>query len=140
MDAMVLSDLPEEGALCLKGLGIRRCRGCVKCLTENQGGCSIDDGFSEAIPNILSAHTLFIDSGTDSGRLPLNVLKAVERLSNILEIYTDSGGNVPRSSDDVALCKVVFRVKGDMDRDTFESEMTQNLLKGPVKDVQFEYS
>ncbi len=136
---MVLSDAPEDGALSLKGMGIRRCRGCVKCLTENHGGCAIDDGFSKAIPDILSAHTLYIDADTESGRLPLNILKAVERLSNVLEIYTDSGGNVPMSSDGVSLREVVFRIKGSMDKGPFEAEMVQNLRKGPVRDVRFEY-
>lgn len=139
MDATIFSDSHVEGAIDLDDLRIRRCCGCVKCLTEEQGRCHIDDGFSGRFDDILGHRTLVFDVHPRGGRLPTIILKAVERVSNVLEAYTDSGGNVPLSCDSVALRDVEFHVHGDMDREDFEREMRADLEKGPVKAVSFFY-
>ena len=139
MDGITFSDAPLEGAVPLRDLGIRRCCGCVKCLTAEQGGCHIDDGFSKLFPDIMGSGTITFDIHPRDGRIPTIALKAVERISNVLEAFTDSGGNVPLPGDSVALRRVVFRVHGDMDRAPFEKDMRDDLLKGPVEDVEFVY-
>lgn len=139
MGRMVLSDSPSDGAVSLKGSGIRRCKGCVRCLTENPGVCGIDDPFTSTIPDIIASSELVFLSQAVGGRLPLDVLKAVERLSNVLEAYTISGGNVPLSLEGVELETVSFEIHGDIDRGSFEKEMTANLRKGPVKNIHFRY-
>lgn len=139
MNGIVFSDGPADGAVSLGDLGIRRCCGCVKCLTAEQGRCHIDDGFSAMFEDILGSEVLTFDMNAKRGKIPTIVLKAVERISNVLEAYTGSGGNIPLSTDSVSLRKVVFRVHGEMDRGTFERDMRDNLLKGPVESIDFLY-
>ena len=137
MSKTVLSDVPEEGAVCLKKTGIRRCRGCVKCLTEHQLHCDIKDGFSDMFDAILGNEELEIVVHPTDGRMPIDVLKAVERISNILEAYTGSGGNVPIDIGTCGLRRIVFKVHGELSEGT-EDEMRGFLLKGPVETVAFE--
>lgn len=135
---MILSDRPQEGATDLGSIAIRRCRGCVKCLTEGKGECHIDDRFSEILPDILASRDLTISVHPVDGRVPSMVTKAVERISNVLEAYTDSGGNRPLPEDSLGLRDVRFEVYGDLYRPQFESDMTGSLEKGPVT-VSFSY-
>lgn len=138
MSEIVLADAPGDGVLSLKG--VRRCRGCVSCLTATPGACAISDSFSAEIPVILAADRLIIEVDAGSGRVPADIMKAVERLSNILEAYTDSGGNVPLPMESARLREIVFRVAGRVDDRDFEDEMVKNLRKGPVETVSFEYN
>lgn len=139
MTTIVLSDRPEDGSVGLRDLGLRRCRGCVKCLTENPGTCVIADGLSDMMPRILSADRLVIRFSPISGRVPADIMKAVERISNILEVYTDSGGNIPRPIEGTNLRTVEFDVVGDIVSGPFETEMESNIRKGPVTNVEFRY-
>ena len=54
-DRFVIADREGFGGdVCLRDIRIRRCVGCVTCLTEHPGSCKIEDGFtdvsSEAFP------------------------------------------------------------------------------------------
>ncbi|MDO5853053.1 MAG: hypothetical protein Q4Q62_03135 [Thermoplasmata archaeon] len=132
----VLTDGKEGGDARLGELGIRRCRGCVRCLTEHPGECEIEDGFTPLIAEILGSETLVVSMSPERGRVPDRVRKAVERLSNILDAYTDCGGNVPLPIDSVGLRRIEFECRGNF-ADRMESEMTGALRKGPVSDVIF---
>ncbi len=138
MRGILLSDCPQEDAVDLGYIGIRRCRGCVKCLTERKGVCHIEDRFSEIIPNILASDDLTVVVHPVDGRVPSSVMKAVERISNVLEAYTASGGNEPLPEDSLGLRRVLFAVHGDLDRKAFESDMAGAMEKGPVT-VAFDY-
>ncbi len=139
MSKTVFSDAPAEGAIWLKEIGIRRCRGCVKCLTEHPLHCDIRDGFSAMFDRILGNEELEFVVHPFEGRMPIDVLKAVERTSNILEAFTGSGGNVPLDKAACKLRKVVFNVNGTLSDGT-EDEMRGFLLKGPVETVSFEFA
>lgn len=134
----VLTDNCEGGDACLADLRIRRCRGCVKCLTEHPGACDIADGFTEVMSRIMSSDELVIVMTAEDGRVPDRVRKAVERLSNILDAYTGCGGNVPLPVESVNLRRIWFECSGNF-ADGMESEMTGALRKGPVSDVFFEH-
>lgn len=120
----------------LKDMRIRRCRGCVKCLTEHPGECEIDDGFTPLIAEILKSETLVIDFTPEWGKVPDRVRKAVERLSNILDAYTDCGGNEPLPIDSVNLRRIEVVYRGNF-ADRMESEIYGALRKGPVSDITF---
>ncbi len=134
----VLTDTLGGGDACLKDLRIRRCRGCVKCLTEHPGTCEIADGFTETLKDIMASDELVIVMDSEDGRVPDRVRKAVERLSNILDAYTGCGGNVPLPVGSVNLRRIGFECRGNF-ADGMESEMTGALKKGPVSDIFFEY-
>ncbi len=139
MAKTVFSDMPEEGAICLRNLGIRRCRGCVRCLTEHPLHCDIKDGFSDMFGRILGSDELDFAVHPVEGRMPADALKAVERISNILEAYTGSGGNIPLDTGGCRLRRIVFKVCGELSGG-IEEEMRGFLLKGPVETVSFEYA
>lgn len=133
----VLTDSPGvPGDADLRTLRIRRCRGCVRCLTEHPGRCEIDDAFTGVMDRILASERLVISMSQEHGTVPDRVRKAVERLSNILDAYTDCGGNVPLSMDSVALRSVEVVYRGEFG-DRMESEIYGALRKGPVSDVTF---
>ncbi|MDO5861211.1 MAG: hypothetical protein Q4Q58_00125 [Thermoplasmata archaeon] len=132
----VLTDDREGGDARLTDLRIRRCRGCVRCLTEHPGECEIEDGFTPVIPAIMESDTLVVVMSPERGKVPDRVRKAVERLSNILDAYTDCGGNVPLPIDSVNLRRIEFECRGNF-ADRMESEMNGALRKGPVSDVIF---
>lgn len=115
---------------------IRRCVGCAKCLTATPGKCVIDDDFSPVLDAILGAPELVIRTGTEHGRMPDRVRKAVERLSNVLDAYTDVGGNTPLQNDGTRLRTVVFECRGGS-ADMMEPETAGALGKGPVSEVRF---
>lgn len=140
METIRLSDTADRDSFCLKDLHIRRCVGCVRCLTETPERCAIDDGFSNIIPRILRSNEVVITFSPTDGRIPATVIKAVERISNILEAFTDSGGNDPVTDDSVILKRIVFSVDGSPNDGCFESDMRSFLLKGPVTEVSFEYN
>lgn len=135
----ILAD--SDGTDCdasLQEMRIRRCRGCVRCLTEHPGICEIDDGFTELIPVILAHSELRISVAPEHGKVPDRARKAIERLSNILDAYTDRGGNVPLPTDSVDLRRITVAYRGNFE-DRMESEITGALRKGPVSDVDFIY-
>lgn len=137
MSAIGISDVPQDDAVCLKEIGIRRCRGCVKCLTEHPMACDITDGFSDIIKTALDSDELVISIHPQNGRVPADIRKAVERLSNILEVFTDSGGNVPMSCDKVKLRHIIVIIHGELSDEGAESEIRDLLKKGPVESVSF---
>ncbi len=137
MSVICISDVPQDDAVCLKEIGIRRCRGCVKCLTEHPMACDISDDFSKVMETILDSEELVISLHPKNGRMPADVRKAVERLSNILEVFTDSGGNIPMNCDTVRLRDISVEIHGTLSDGEAESEIRDLLQKGPVKSVSF---
>lgn len=136
-DRFVIADKDGFGGdVCLRSMRIRRCVGCVKCLTEHPGRCRIEDGFSIMIDEILHHEELIVMMEPEHGTVPDVVRKAMERLSNILDAYTGCGGNEPIPADGVSLRRIVFECRGEF-ADRMESEMTGALKKGPVSDVIF---
>lgn len=137
MDRYVISDREGfEEDVCLRSIRVRRCIGCVKCLTEHPGRCRIEDGFTGFIDEILHHEELVVKMQPEHGTVPDVVRKAMERLSNILDAYTGCGGNEPIPADDVNLRQIVFECRDEF-ADRMESEMTGALKKGPVSDVYF---
>lgn len=134
-----MSDTANRDSFRLKDLRIRRCVGCVKCLTDAPERCAIDDGFSDIIPRILRSDSIVISFSPVDGRVPASVIKAVERISNILEAFTGSGGNVPVTDDSVVLRSVEFSIEGALKDGSFENDMRSFLLKGPVTETTFVY-
>lgn len=136
-DRFVLTDSKDvQGDACLADLRIRRCRGCVRCLTEHKGKCEIDDGFGPVLDEILQHEGLVVRMAPERGAVPDRVRKAMERLSNILDAYTDRGGNEPLSMGSVKLRRITFECRGEL-ADRMDSEMTGALRKGPVSEVNF---
>lgn len=136
-DRFILTDAEEiPGDVCLADIRIRRCRGCVKCLTETAGKCVIEDDFSPLLDVILGTTQLVIRMGPEHGMMPDRVRKAVERLSNVLDAYTDVGGNIPLENDETRLHSVVFECRSGF-ADRMEPETVGALRKGPVSEVLF---
>ena len=136
-DRFVLTDTHDvQGDVCLADLRIRRCRGCVRCLTEHKGTCEIEDGFGPVLDDILQHEELVVRMAPERGAVPDRVRKAMERLSNILDAYTDCGGNEPLQIGSVKLRRIVFECRGEF-ADRMDSEMTGALCKGPVSEVNF---
>lgn len=134
-ETFVIADR-KDADLDLTSIRIRRCTGCVKCLTERSGECAVKDDFSPIIPIILSRDKLVIEMGPEHGKMPDRVKKAVERLSNILDAYTDVGGNKPLDSNEIRLRSIIFECRGEFE-DRMESETCRALEKGPVSDIRF---
>lgn len=136
-DRFILTDAEGvPGDVCLADIRIRRCRGCVKCLTETPGKCVIEDDFSPMLDVILGTPQLIIRMGPEHGMMPDRVRKAVERLSNVLDAYTDVGGNIPLQNDETRLHSVVFECRSGF-ADRMEPETVGALRKGPVSEVLF---
>lgn len=136
-DRFVIADREGFGGdVCLRDIRIRRCVGCVTCLTEHPGSCKIEDGFTDLLGEILDHEELVVSIEPEHGTVPDIVRKTMERLSNILDAYTECGGNEPIPADKVKLRRIVFECRGKF-ADRMESEMTGALRKGPVSDVIF---
>ncbi len=136
-DRFVLTDVPDAGCdACLSDLRPRRCIGCVACLEKHPGHCAIADGFTPVMDEILRHRVLVMRVSPVRGKVPDAVRKAVERLSNVLDAYTDCGGNEPLPTDAVGLRSVVVEYRGDFE-DRMESEIARALKKGPVSDISF---
>ncbi len=136
-DRFVLADSGDvQGDACLADLRIRRCRGCVGCLTSHKGACGIEDGFGPVLDEILQHEELVVRMAPERGAVPDRVRKAMERLSNILDAYTDRGGNEPLPIDSVKLRRIVFECRGEF-ADRMDSELTGALGKGPVSEIVF---
>ena len=143
-DAFVLTDDASEpespAAASLSERKLRRCVGCVRCLTETPGKCAIKDGFPEISERIMGFETLEIHSAAyENGFSPM-MTKAIERLSNELQAFTDMGGAIPLSKDSVKLRNIRVIMRGiPGNREEFELETLKNLRIGPVEEVYFEY-
>ena len=143
-ETFVITDDPSESegpfAASVSGKKLRRCVGCVRCLTETPGRCAIKDGFPEISDRIMDSEILEIHSAAYEGGFTPMITKAVERLSNELQAFTDMGGFEPRSIESVRLRKVRIMMRGiPENRTEFESETSKNLKIGPVKEIYFEY-
>lgn len=136
-DRFIFADSKDvRGDACLMDLRIRRCRGCVRCLTAHKGTCEIEDGFGPVLDEILRHEELVVRMAPERGAVPDRVRKAMERLSNILDAYTDRGGNEPLPIDSVKLRRIVFECRGEF-ADRMDSELTGALRKGPVSEIVF---
>ncbi len=143
-EAFVLTDDPSEpegpAVASISGRKLRRCVGCVRCLTETPGKCAIKDGFPEISERMMEFEVLEIHSAAyENGFAPM-MTKAVERLSNELQAFTDMGGAVPLSKDSVRIRKIRVIMRGiPENREEFELETLKNLGIGPIEEVYFEY-
>lgn len=131
------TDPSIEGSAPIDWMRIRRCRGCAKCMYENPGRCILEDDLSLLIPTILSSEEMVLHATIDDHWFSMPMRKAVERIGNILEAWTDSGHNDPRDPDEISLRKITVIVCGPID-DVFESSTRKVLQKGPVE-VVFDY-
>lgn len=137
MDRFVISDREGfEEDVCLRRIRVRRCIGCVKCLTDHPGRCRIEDGLTGCMDEILRHEELVVKMQSEHGTVPDVVRKVMERLSNILDAYTGCGGNEPIPADNVSLRRIVFEYRDEF-ANRMESEMIGALKKGPVSDVIF---
>lgn len=138
---LVIQDDPTRGeGVTVKGMRIRRCNGCVKCITMNPGRCALEDDFSPVIAQLASHDTVRFVSKVDGNTFPGAVTKAVERISNILQAYTELGGNTPLDTEGVRLNRVEIVAIGEPeDRELFERDLRTSLLMGPVETIVFEY-
>ena len=137
-DRFVLTDLPSEKADGIVTNHTHRCRGCAGCISSNKGTCAIDDDFTNIIPEILSHRVLEIRTGIRDSQFRMPMRKAVERLSNVLQAFTDAGGNIPLDKDSVALREIDIIVDG-VRTDGFETYARELLDMGPVEEVTFRY-
>lgn len=138
---LTILDDPSRGeGVTVDGMRIRKCNGCVKCITQNPGRCALDDEFSPVIAGLASHDTLRFVSRVEGNGLPGAVTKAVERISNILQAYTELGGNTPLDTEGVKLRRVEIAAIGEPDdRGLFERDLTTALKMGPVETIVFEY-
>lgn len=138
---LTIQDDPSRGnGISVKGMSIRKCNGCVKCVTTNPGKCALDDEFSPII-DLLASHDIlrFISAIEDNG-FPGTMTKTVERISNILQAYTELGGNIPLETEGFRLNKVEIAAIGEPDdRGLFERNLTAALKMGPIETIVFEY-
>jgi hypothetical protein len=140
---LIFTDEPSEESdfvVSIAGKRLRRCVGCVRCLTETPGRCVIKDAFPEISDRMMDADVLEIHSEAFEGGFSPMITKAVERLSNELQAFTDLGGAVPRDKGEVRLRRIEIVMRGvPEERDRFESETTKSLEIGPIEKVSFRY-
>lgn len=134
----MLTDLPSGDGFLVTSK-VRRCRGCAKCISSEPGMCSIDDELSCFLKDAMSITVLEIHTGISDSQFSMPMRKAMERLGNILQSYTDAGNNIPLDSESVDLESIEIRVHGSEKDDTFESYAEELLCKGPVKRISFFY-
>lgn len=140
---LIFTDEPSEESdvvVSIAGKRLRRCVGCVRCLTETPGRCVIKDAFPEISDRMMDADVLEIHSEAfEVGFSPM-ITKAVERLSNELQAFTDLGGAVPRDKGEVRLRRIEIVMRGvPEERERFESDTTKSLEIGPIEKVSFRY-
>lgn len=138
MKRMVLTtDAPMDGDIPVDERGTRRCKGCAKCMYESPGTCILEDSFSGIIPEILSSDELELHSALDGHWFAMPMRKAVERIGNVLEAWTESGNNEPRDPSEITIRHIVVVVPGPEDA-MFETSAREVLQKGPVS-ITFRY-
>ena len=139
-DRFVLTDLPSE--VDYDGLvtpRVHRCRGCAGCISTNMGTCVIQDSFTGLIELIMSVPILEIHTSISDGQFAMPMRKAVERLSNVFQAYTDAGHNDhPLDSDSVELRRIEVVVRGKKVAG-FEDYARELLQMGPVESMGFSY-
>ncbi|MGN0098725.1 MAG: hypothetical protein ACI38Y_05325 [Candidatus Methanomethylophilaceae archaeon] len=133
----ILTDLPSDEGFLVTGR-TRRCRGCAECISSNMGRCSIDDDLSPALEEALMCKTIDIHTGIADSQFAMPMRKAVERLANILQSFTDAGHNIPLEKDSVSLRGIRIIAHDPIDG-AFQSYAEDLLLKGPVERVDFEF-
>ncbi|MBR4225572.1 MAG: hypothetical protein IKR86_02100 [Candidatus Methanomethylophilaceae archaeon] len=141
---LIFTDEPSEAEcdsiVSVAGKRLRRCVGCVRCLTETPGRCAIKDAFPEMSDRMMDSDVLEIRSEAFEGGFSPTITKAVERLSNELQAFTDLGGAVPRDKGEVRLRRIEIVMRGvPEDRERFESDTEKSLGIGPVEKVSFSY-
>ena len=140
---LIFTDEPSEESdvvVSIAGKRLRRCVGCVRCLTETPGRCVIKDAFPEISDRMMDADVLEIRSEAFEGGFSPMITKAVERLSNELQAFTDLGGAVPRDKGEVRLRRIEIVMRGvPEERERFESDTTKSLEIGPIEKVSFRY-
>ena len=140
---LIFTDEPSEESdvvVSIAGKRLRRCVGCVRCLTETPGRCVIKDAFPEISDRMMDADVLEIRSEAFEGGFSPMITKAVERLSNELQAFTDLGGAVPRDKGEVRLRRIEIVMRGvPEERERFESDTTKSLEIGPIEKVSFKY-
>ena len=140
---LIFTDEPSEESgvvASIAGKRLRRCVGCVRCLTETPGRCVIKDAFPEISDRMMDADVLEIHSEAFEGGFSPMITKAVERLSNELQAFTDLGGAVPRDKGEVRLRRIEIVMRGvPEERERFESDTTKSLEIGPIEKVSFRY-
>ncbi len=140
---LIFTDEPSEESdvvVSIAGKRLRRCVGCVRCLTETPGRCVIKDAFPEISDRMMDADVLEIHSEAFEGGFSPMITKAVERLSNELQAFTDLGGAVPRDKGEVRLRRIEIVMRGvPEERELFESDTTKSLEIGPIEKVAFRY-
>lgn len=138
-ERFMLTDLPSgEGFLVTSR--IRRCRGCAQCISTNMGSCSIDDDLTPALDRAMMSELLVIRTGISDSQFSMPMRKAVERLANILQSFTDAGHNTPLDNDSVNLRRIRICVHGSQEDPRFESYARDLLEKGPVEKVNIIYT
>lgn len=137
-ERFVLTDLPSDGdADGMVTTRTRRCRGCARCISTEPGRCDIDDDLTPLIERILANETLEIRTETRDSQFAMPMRKAMERLGNVLQSYTDAGGNTPLDISSVRLRCIIVKVRGETDS-IFEDNARKMLLKGPVRSIRFD--
>lgn len=130
----VLTDLPSEEGFRVTGR-VRRCVGCAGCISDGMGRCSIDDDLTPLIGGILMCDTLEIHTGVTDSQFSMPMRKAVERISNVLQSFTDAGHNTPLDKESVDLRAVRISVHDGIVDEGFRRYAEDLLLKGHVETV-----
>lgn len=130
----VLTDLPSDEGFRVTGR-VRRCVGCAGCISDGMGRCSIDDDLTPLIGEILMCDTLGVHTGVTDAQFSMPMRKAMERISNILQSFTDAGHNTPLDKGSVKLRTIHISVHGEPGDEGFRRYAEDLLLKGPVEAI-----
>lgn len=130
----VLTDLPSDEGFRVTGR-VRRCVGCAGCISDGMGRCSIDDDLTPLIGEILMCDTLEVHTSVTDAQFSMPMRKAMERISNILQSFTDAGHNTPLDKESVNLRTIRISVNGEPGDEGFRRYAEDLLLKGPVEAI-----
>ncbi len=130
----VLTDLPSDEGFRVTGR-VRRCVGCAGCISDGMGRCSIDDDLTPLIGEILMCDTLEVHTSVTDAQFSMPMRKAMERISNILQSFTDAGHNTPLDKESVNLRTIRISVHGEPGDEGFRRYAEDLLLKGPVEAI-----
>ena len=137
---MVITDHPSDmDCTLIRGIRIKRCNGCAQCIKGDVPVCSIEDDITPVLSDMLNHETLEIRTDVLDGWFAMPMRKVIERLSNILQTFTDAGGNDPHSIDDVSLRKIVVKVRSESKVESLETDAVKLLKMGPVETISFDY-
>lgn len=130
----MLTDLPSDEGFRVTGR-VRRCVGCAGCISDGMGRCSIDDDLTPLIGEILMCDTLEVHTSVTDAQFSMPMRKAMERISNILQSFTDAGHNTPLDKGSVKLRTIRISVHGEPGDEGFRRYAEDLLLKGPVEAI-----